>query len=1008
MTIKPLEPAAKSGENQGREFWRSLEELAETPSFQEWLSREFPPGASEMRDPASRRRFLKLMGASLALASLTGCQFAIKPPPRTIVPYVRQPELVIPGRALFYATGYVQHGYATGVLAESHEGRPTKIEGNPDHPSSLGATDRFAQAAVLTMYDPDRSQGVLKGGQPSTWQEFTTTALAALEQQKANEGANVRVLTETITSPTLALDIRKLLRAFPQAQWVQYEPLNRDGATAGAELAFGTPLHPVYDFSKADVVFSLDADFTAEGVGSVRYARDFSERRKVRKEKHEMNRLYMVEPTPSPTGSIADHRLPVRASHVDAVARAVAKALGVAGVADGAALSEKEATFVAALVKDLQAHSGKSLVIVGDHQPALVHALGYAINHALGNIGTTVSFVEPIDANTGNQLAGITRLAQEMAAGQVQVLLILGGNPAYTAPADLNFAGALASVPLSIHHSLYVDETSSAATWHINATHFLEEWGDARAHDGTATIIQPLIAPIYGGKSASDVVNTLIGSDGLAGYPAMINYWKGVGLGDDFDKAWFEVLRSGVVPNSAATPVEVTLNTAFASQAAPTTGDLEVVFRPDPSVGDGTFSNNGWMQELPKPITKLTWDNAAYISPATAKELGVVSTDVLTLTVGGAAVEVPVILVPGQADKTITVHYGYGRSKAGRVAALSPGFNAYALRTTASPYFAAASVAKAGKTHKLASTQLHFQLEGRKKDIVPSGTHAEFLADEEFLHKSGEKHEVLSLYPPYEYTGYAWGMSIDLNVCTGCNACVVACQSENNISIVGKDEVLLGRELQWIRVDQYFVGDEENPEVYTQPMMCQHCELAPCELVCPVAATQHDSEGLNVMTYNRCVGTKYCSNNCPYKVRRYNFLNYLDVPYRSPIDATTENNRIPVLKLMRNPDVTVRTRGVMEKCTYCIQRINEARIDARREDRQIQDGEVVTACQQVCPMGAITFGNINDPNAAVTRLKAEPLTYTVLDKLNPKPRTSYMARLRNLNPELGGGETKTE
>ena len=996
MTKQLRDSGAQGAASRGKEFWRSLEELAQTPTFEEWLGREFPQGAAEMRDPASRRSFLKLMGASLALASLTGCQFAIKPPPRTIVPYVRQPELVIPGKSLFYATGIVQQGYALGLLAESHEGRPTKIEGNPEHPSSKGATDIFAQASILTMYDPDRSTGVLKSGQPSTWQDFVAAATAALTAEKGAQGAGVRILTETITSPTLAADIRTLLQAFPSAKWYQYEPLARDGATGGARLAFGQDAHPVYDFSKADVIVALDSDFMATGVGSVRYARDVADRRRVRKENHTSNRLYVAEPTPTPTGSLADHRLPVRASAIESLTRAIAQGLSTAGVAAGAALSEKESKWAAAVAKDLLANKGKSIVVVGDGQPSSVHALANVINQTLGNVGTTVTYVEPVDANPSIQFESIKALTDEMRAGQVKVLLLLGGNPIYNAPADLDFAGALGQVPLSIHQSLYVDETSSVASWHINATHYLEEWGDARAHDGTVTIIQPLIAPLYDGKSASDVIHALLGTPDAAGYVALTNFWRGQAASGDFDKAWFQILHDGFAKSNATKPVSVSVSTDFAAQApAAPAQDIEIVFRPDPSIGDGFYANNGWLQELPKPITKVTWDNAAYMSPATAKELGVTSSDLVELNYGGKIVNAAALVVPGHAEKSVVVHLGYGRTKAGRTAAAAGGFNAYSLRTTAAPYFGGGlQVRKLGQRYELALTQLHFALEGRKDDIVPTGTLEEFIKNEEFLHKE-EHHEVISLFPAYEYKSYAWGLSIDLNVCTGCNVCTVACQAENNIAIVGKDEVSKGRELQWIRLDQYFAGDENDPQIYTQPMMCQHCENAPCEIVCPVGATSHDSEGLNVMTYNRCVGTKYCSNNCPYKVRRFNFLQYSD--------ETTKS-----LKLGRNPDVTVRSRGVMEKCTYCVQRISEARIEAEKADRTIQDNEIVTACQQACPTQAIVFGNINDANAQVTKLKAEPLTFTVLEKLNNRPRTSYMARLRNVNPELGGAEQKTE
>lgn len=995
--------SSENGARSGHEFWRSLDELANSPDFQTWLEREFPQGAAEMRDPRSRRTFLKLMGASLALASLTGCQFAIKPPQRKIVPYVQQPELVIPGRPLFYATAMVQHGYAMGLLAESHEGRPTKVEGNPDHPSSLGSTDRFAQASLLTMYDPDRSMSVKKAGQNSTWDAFVAEAGAALAQQ----GAGLRILTETITSPSLAAALQKLLTAFPQARWYQYEPLAHDSASAGARMATGQDAHAVYDFTKAQVVVALDSDFTSSGVGNVRYARDFASLRRVTAEKREMNRLYVAEPMPTPTGTLADHRLPIRASQVEALARAIAQALGVAGIAAGSGLSEKESAWAAAVAKDLQAHKGSSVVVVGDGQPAMVHALAHAINQNLGNVGTTVNFIAPVEAQPVNQLEQITQLANEIKGNQVQVLLMIGGNPVYNAPADLDFGAALKQVPLSIHHSLYMDETSVASTWHVNATHYLEEWGDARGHDGTPTLIQPLIAPLYNGKSASELLNTLAGTPDQGGFAGLQAFWQGQGLQGDFATSWHQALQAGVIPVAPAAALTASVSTDFASgsPAAPI-ADLEVVFRPDHSIGDGFFANNGWLMELPRPITKLTWDNAVNLSPATAAELGLVQEDVVDLTVSGRTVTGPVQVVPGMADKTIVVHLGFGRPNAGRVGTFEgqpTGFNAYTLRTSQAPYFAGgAQVAKKGQKYLLAHTQLHFLLEGRKKDIVPSGTLADFVADEEFLHHG--HHEPISLFPEYEYKGYAWGMSIDLNVCTGCNACMIACQSENNISIVGKDQVSRGRETSWIRLDQYFEGDANDPALTIQPMLCQHCELAPCELVCPVAATSHDSEGLNVMTYNRCVGTKYCSNNCPYKVRRFNYLAY---GYLDKADEDYQN-RPQSLRLMYNPDVTVRARGVMEKCSYCVQRINEARIDAIRGERQIADGEVITACQQACPTQAIVFGNINDANAAVTKLKADPRTYNVLPELNTKPRTTYLARLRNINPELGGGEKPAE
>ncbi len=986
---------ARLDESRGQQFWRSLDELADTAEFREFLDREFPRDASEWRDPVSRRTFVKLMGASLALAGLTGCEFALKQPQEKIVPYVRQPEQVVPGKPLFFATAMPFQGYGIGLLVESHEGRPTKIEGNPDHPASLGASDKFMQASILTMYDPDRSQRVVSAGAPSTWDAFLKAASAALEQQRGTQGAGLRILTETLTSPTLVNQIQALLAAFPSAKWYQYEPTGRDSAMAGARLAFGQDVHALYRFDQAHVVVSLDADFMNNGPGNVRYARQFADSRRVRKGKAEMSRLYVAEVSLSPTGTLADHRLPVRASQVETLVRAIATGVGVAGVQASAGLSESQNTWVAAVVKDLQANRGASIVVAGDEQPAIVHALANAINFTLGNSGATVFYIASPVPNTASQLESITTLAGEMDAGQVQMLLMLGGNPVYDAPVDLNFGERLKKVPLSVHLSLYEDETSAVSSWHVNEAHYLEAWGDVRSDDGSVTIMQPLIAPLYGGKTATELLGAISGNTGLNAYNLLINYWRGQRSAPDFNRTWQIWLHNGIIDRTQLNTQRVTL-AADGLAAAPTAAaeGLELVFRTDPSTWDGRFANNGWLLELPRPVSKLVWDNVAMVSPKTAEKLGVITDDVIELTFNGRSLRAPVWIAPGQAEESITLTLGYGRSNAGRVGN-GIGYNAYALRTSTAPWSGGGvQVRKTGEKYKLVSTQLHFLMEGRKEDLVRSGTLAEFEKDEEFIHHYAGHGDVISLFPPHEYTGYAWGMTIDTNVCNGCGACVVACNAENNIPIVGKDQVSRGREMQWLRIDQYYVGSLDNPTIYTMPMLCQHCENAPCELVCPVAATMHDTEGLNVMVYNRCVGTKYCSNNCPYKVRRFNFLQY--------VDETT-----PSLKAGRNPDVTVRSRGVMEKCTYCIQRISEARIEAEKANRRIQDGEVITACQQTCPTQAIMFGDINDPNARVTKLKAEPLNYTSLDDLNNRPRTSYLARLHNLNAELGA-EMKTE
>lgn len=987
MTKQPLDldaiRARLSGG--GRQFWRSLEEVAETPEFQELLDREFPRGAAEMRDPLTRRTFLKLMGASLALGGLTACQFDWRQPQEKIVPYVRQPEQVVPGRPLYFATAITHGGYALGLLAESHEGRPTKVEGNPDHPASLGATDAITQASILTMYDPDRSTQVLNAGQPSDWNSFLAALRPALDAQRSSQGAGLRILSGPTTSPTLISQLTAFLQGFPQARWYQYEPAGRDNAAEGARRAFGQDVTTIYRFDQARVVLALDSDFLMDPVTGVRHSRDWAQRRRVRRGTTEMSRMYAVEPTLTNTGMLADHRLRAKAGQLEEIARTLATTLGVAGATPAAGLPEEQQRWVNAAAVDLSGARGASIVIAGPGQPPAVHAIAHAINQFLGNVGTTVTYTAPVEADPTAGLAQLATLTQEIGAGTVQLLVMMGVNPAYDAPGSLGFAQALANVPFSVHLGLYADETAAASTWHINQTSYLESWGDARAFDGTVTIQQPLIAPIYGGRSAIDLVNALAGSPN-SDFQTVQAYWQGQGLPGDFGTTWQQILHDGIVPGTAAAPVTVTLDPAFAGTAPPPAPEgLEIVFRPDPLIGDGAYANNVWLQETPKPFTKIVWDNTALIGPATAQRLGVTNGDVVTLEYQGRTVEAPVWILPGQADDVVTVHLGYGRTAAGSFG--NVGFNAGTLRSVETPWFGSGvNVTATGRTYQLVSTQGHFAMEAREEDLVRHGTFAQFEEDEEFIHHGGH-HEVISLFPEYTYNGYKWGMSIDTNVCIACGACAVACQAENNIPVVGKDEVSRGREMQWLRIDQYYVGELDAPQVYNQVMLCQHCENAPCELVCPVAATVHDSEGLNVMVYNRCVGTKYCSNNCPYKVRRFNFLQY--------VDETT-----PSLKLGRNPDVTVRARGVMEKCTFCVQRINEARIDTERAGTTITDGMIQTACQQVCPTQAIVFGNINDANAAVTALKQEPLSYTSLDALNPRPRVSYMATLKNLNPDL--------
>jgi MoCo/4Fe-4S cofactor protein with predicted Tat translocation signal len=988
----------------GQRFWRSLEELAETPEYQAYLAHEFPNDPAKEPGGMNRRDALKLMAASAALAGLTACT---KLPPEKIVSYSQQPpEEFIPGKPLFYATAMTLGGIATGLLVESHMGRPTKVEGNPTHPGSLGATDAFAQASVLTLYDPDRSQAVSSIGRISDWSAFLT----AMEQHRgrlaAEKGAGLRILTQTVTSPTLASQIRSLLAQFPGARWHQYEPVGQDAAREGARLAFGEYVNTVYRFDQAEVIVALDSDFLCSGPGSVRYARDFAGRRRMPDEKATMNRLYAVESTPTNTGTMADHRLPLRASEVEGFARALAVALGVQGVRVGRE-SGIPPDWIPAIVRDLQKHRGSCIVIAGEHQPATVHALAHAMNQALGNVGRTVIYTEPLEAEPVIEMESLRALVDDMKAGRVDTLVVMGGNPLYDAPADLQFGQNFLKVGTRIHLGLYYDETANFCHWHIPETHYLESWSDARGYDGTVSIIQPLIAPLYNGRSPHEVLSVLLGRPGETAHTSVKEYWRAQHRGADFDVFWQTSLHEGVVAGTALPEKKVSLKADFAAMVSGSAqrsrgqGGLEIIFRPDPTVWDGRFANNGWLQELPKPLTKLTWDNVALVSVATAQRLGVSSEDVVKLRHRGKEITAPVWVMPGHPDEAVTIHFGYGRDRAGHVGS-GIGFNAFALQHSDRPWFdTGLAIEKTGDRYVLARTQHHSIIESNgqkpeeeesvqafRREVIRVGTLDEYRGKPGFAQDPAEyTSKALSLYPGYKYEGYAWGMSIDLNSCIGCNACVVACKSENNSPVVGKTEVHAGREMDWIRIDTYYRGDLDNPEAYNQAVFCMHCENAPCEGVCPVGATVHSPEGLNEMIYNRCVGTRYCSNNCPYKVRRFNFRLYSD--------WTT-----PSLFGLRNPNVTVRSRGVMEKCTYCIQRINAAKIRAEEEDREVRDGEIQTACQQSCPAQAIVFGNINDPKSRVSKLKAQNRTYGMLRELNTRPRTTYLARLRNPNPEI--------
>jgi MoCo/4Fe-4S cofactor protein with predicted Tat translocation signal len=965
-------------------LWRSLEELARTPEFQDSLAHEFPWRTSEEEEEGiNRRDFWKVMSAGLALAGLAGCT---KQPPEKIVPYVTQPPEITQGVPLFYATAMPFDGDALGLVVKSHMGHPIKAEGNPRHPASLGGTDFYSQASLMTLYDPERSQAVLRRGQIADWISFMDT-MGALLGAVADRGARIRLLTGAVNSPTLARQIDAFLKKYPEARWHQWEAVNRDGVRLGSRMAFGEAVNPIYRFDRADVILVLDADFVFCGPGNVRYARDFATRRGSRAGQA-MNRMYVVETSPTNTGASADHRLALRQGEMEAFLRGIAQTVGATG---GAPPLAAHAKWIAAVSKDLQ-RNGASLVVVGDQQPPLMHALAHAINAALGNVGNTVVYTEPVEANPISQRDSIVELAADMRAGKVDMLFMLGVNPVYDAPADLDFAAALRKVKHSIHTGLYADETAALCEWHIPQTHFLEEWSDCRAFDGTASIVQPLIAPLYQGRSRHEMMALLLGQADTGTYDIVRATWRTHVPEAAFDEAWRRWLFEGVIDSTTFQPKQVALTRDLAARLAPSPATaapqgMEIVFRPDPTIWDGRYANNGYLQEIPKGMSKLTWDAVAMVSPNTARKIGTYSQGVVELNYHGRALRFPLWVQPGHADDSVTIFLGYGRTRAGKTG--NTGYNAYPLRTSdALLWGSGLTVRGTGKYHRLACTQNHQTMDGRYP--VRMGTLTEFQQDPEFAHKPPFFEQPANddtLYPPWPYNDYKWGMSIDLNACVGCNACVAACEMENNIAVVGKEEVFRGRIMHWIRLDRYHQGDAEVPRFYVQPVPCMHCENAPCELVCPVGATLHSSEGLNQMIYNRCVGTRYCSNNCPYKVRRFNFFRFTDWEPAS-------------LTLMRNPEVTPRGRGVMEKCTYCVQRIEHAKITAEKEDRKVRDGEILTACQQACPTQAIVFGDLNDKNSRVTHLKQHTLDYGLLAELNTRPRTSYLARVLNLNPEL--------
>jgi molybdopterin-containing oxidoreductase family iron-sulfur binding subunit len=1026
-TLSGQEANASAPEHSAPAYWRHAAEFNGDIALDSEKHREFPSEDAGTLDATGRRNFMKVMGASMMMAGLTSCA---RQPDEKIVPYVKPPEDAVAGQFNYYATAVPCAGFALGAVATSYEGRPTKIEGLVEHPASLGSSSIHAQASILDLYSPDRLESIAHVGTMATWNQFVVEIGKSMQGVDAVQGASLAILTETITSPTIAKQMEKLLALYPSAQWFQHDPMGGNNARVGTVDAFGEFVAPVINFKKAKVVLSLDANFLEEGPAHVRYARDFSVTRAASASADapdyearegfahdEMSRLYVAECTPTLTGSAADHAIRLRYPHVETLARAIAQNLGVAGAAANAEnAAALPAEWLAAVLEDLAAHKGSAVVVAGDAQPPVVHSLAHAINAALGAVESgLVTYIASPEARPVDQRQSVAKLVESLNAGGIALLVILGGNPIYNTPADLKFGDALEKAALRVHLASDQNETSNHCHWVVPESHYLEAWGDLRAFDGTMSVVQPLIRPLYNSKSAVEILSLLLGDEASTDYDLVHGAWLNAN-GVASEPAWKTALAKGLVEGSAFAPKAVTHKLAFGEEAAiPALKGLDLVFRLDPRAGDGRHANNGWLQELPKPLTNLTWDNAVHLHPKTAEKLELKQEDVVLIQYEGLGTVVrgAVTLLYGHPEEVATIHLGYGRQTVGFIGK-DRGFNAYAAQTAASPWFIpGASLSATGRTYLLARTEEHNNIEkshitqaqkAEDRHLVRAASLEAYKHDPEFAKKMG--HEApgreLTLYNPDEkdWAGYAWGMTIDLNRCTGCAVCTIACQAENNIPIVGKKEVSNGREMHWIRVDRYFKGQDITSaavEVVHQPIPCMQCENAPCEPVCPVGATQHSKEGLNDMAYNRCIGTRYCANNCPYKVRRFNFFHY----------QIREGQDAPQLKMMRNPNVTVRSRGVMEKCTFCVQRINKARIEAKREDRLIKDGEFQTACQSACPSQAIKFGNINDPQSTVSLSKQNPRDYGLLADIGTRPRTTYLAQLKNVHPNLAKPEAHT-
>ena len=992
-------------------YWRSLEELEDSPAFRDFLHREFPTAASEFPEGMSRRRWMQLMGASLALGGLAGCRWEEE----KIAPFAMRPENRIPGEAEYFATSIEIAGMPRHLLATCYDGRPIKIEGNPDHPASNGASDALSQATILDLYDPDRSDALREtDGRSSfrrSWPDFARFAEQHFASTKLREGEGVRLLIEPTSSLSVHSMLQEFRRRFPKAILHTYSPLARENELNGTTLAVGKPLRVQLNLAEAETIACFDEDLLGLHPDALAHARGFAAGRTPGAQ---MSRVYSAESQFSITGAAADHRLPIKSqdiglllAHVDTLVRS--KLGRSSGTVDLPELPQDAERFAVALAGDLLENRSKSAIAVGSSQPPEVHAVAYGLNRLLGNIDRTVILTsEPSHLDHAQTLG---QLVDAMRDGEVDTLLVLGGNPAYDAPGYLQFKDALSLAKTSIHLGTRDNETSVLCTWHLPEAHPYEAWGDVRGSDGSICTTQPLIDPLLGGKSAIEVLALLCG-DQRDAQQIVRDALSAVASVDLSNTGWSRLLHDGFLasnkltdanlPESSSGRVSAWIAEIVKSSKAAT----ELVFTPSDSVLDGRFANNAWLQETPDFLTKLTWGNAAILSPKTAQQLGVKHGTVVEIKVGDSLVELPAFLLPGQAEGSVGIAIGYGRTAAGAVGGDtqagvdSVGVDVNPLRQSVNSHFTSDfELTPTSKTYEFATTQDHHAIDTvgleetgqRVGELVRETTLEEFQQHPDFAQHTTHHPPLESLWEEPEYEGHAWGMSIDLNKCIGCNACMVACQSENNVPIVGKDQVAKGREMHWIRVDRYFQGDVENPSVATQPVACHHCENAPCEQVCPVAATVHSDEGLNDMVYNRCIGTRYCANNCPYKVRRFNFLDY---------NQELEDANRELVQLVVNPEVTVRSRGVMEKCTYCVQRIQSSKINAKNDTRSIADGEIKTACQQACPTQAIEFGDLNDSESRVALSHADSRAYGMLSELNVKPRTKYLARIRNPHPML--------